>query len=296
VVVGPITSAPKSTVAEKKMQVGIGPDRTDYTLHFRDAQLFGLHGQKAGWDDLTNGMWIRAEGRTRDDERRIDVTRLYVVAKDAAEHKRSAFYRTGLDHGYVSGVAGTRQVFPTAAPSLSSPFTLIGKVTSDTGPLESTRKLQLQSRNFEWTLHVPKDAAVLDLANKPISVHEIKKGQWVRAHGWRTDDLRMRVERLENIGADDAFRTSTFFRATDPLGYYEIVDSPDSFIASKIAGTVVSVDKTFGSVVIRDAEGKEHMVYTDNATLMGTGGRVYFDTVKVGDSLTVEGRTYRFVR
>lgn len=296
VVVGPITSAPKDAVGEQKMQIGIGPERVDYTLHFRDAALYGLNGQKIESKAFTNGQWVRAEGKVRDDARRIDVNRIQVIAPDEKGHRRTAFYRTGLDHGYISSVAGTRQTFPAEPVSLAAPFTIIGKISDDTGPFSTTRKVQMKSQGFEWTLHIPKDATVLDAAGKELSVHEVAEGQWVRAHGWRNGDLRMRVERLENIGPDAAFRTSTFYRTTDPLGYVEAVEGPDYFTQMRVSGVVTDRNADFGSITVRDGAGREHVIYTDAATITGNGQRIYFDNVKVGDTITIEGRTFKFVR
>jgi hypothetical protein len=296
VVVGRITSPPKGELNEKKMQVAIGPDKSDYTLHFRKAEVLGLRGQKLDEDGLDDGMWVRAEGAMMGDPRRVEVRRIQVIAPDDKEHKRSAFYRSGYDFGYISSVAGIREVFPNPAGkvSMGAPFVIVGRVSDDTGPFESTRRLQVKASGNTWTLHVPKDAPVLDLAGKPISVHEVNGGQWVRAYGWRSDDLRMRVERLENIGKDEAFRAAAFYRNDAPLGYLDPLEGPDRFTAVKLSGTVVRTDPAFGSVTIRDEAGKEHVVYRDGATFLSEGEAIGFDGLKTGTSVTVEGRTIRF--
>jgi len=297
VVVGRITSPPKGAINEKKMQVAIGPDKSDYTLHFRKADITGLRGQNLDEDGLDDGMWVRAEGRVMNDPRRIEVTRVQVIAPDDKQLRRSAFYRQGYDLGYVSSVAGIRQVFPQSATnqiSLGAPFVLVGRVADDTGPFEGTRKLQVKSAGNTWTLHVPKDAPVMDVAGKKISVHEIQDKQWVRAYGWRSDDLRMRVERLENIGKDEAFRTASFFRADYPLGFVEPLEGNDRFSALKMSGTVVSTDPVWGSVTIRDENNQEHVLYGDAFHFTSEGTGVTFDRLKQGDKISVEGRTIRF--
>jgi len=297
VVVGRITSSPAGVIGEQKMQVAIGPEKTDYTLHFRKAELTGLRGQKIDEDGLDDGMWVRAEGRVMDNPRRIEVTRVQVIAPDDKEHRRSVFFRPGYDFGYVSSVAGIRQVFPAAAASnvpMGAPFVLVGKVSSDTGPFESTRKIQVKSSGNTWTLHVPKEAAVVDTAGKQISVHEINDQQWVRVYGWRTDDLRMRVERLENIGKDEAFRSASFYRAEFPLGYADPLEGGDRFSPVKLNGTIVRTDPAFGSVIIRDDTGKEHVVYSDAAVFKSGEESLTFDRLKAGDTIVVEGRTIRF--
>jgi hypothetical protein len=63
-------------------------------------------------------------------------------------------------------------------------------VTDDTGALESTRRIQVQAAGNEWTLHVP-------------------------------DDLRLHVNRIENLGRREAYRKSRFFRTAEPRGYVE---------------------------------------------------------------------------
>lgn len=297
VVVGRITSPPKGELNEKKMQVAIGPDKTDYTLHFRKAEIFGLRGQKLDEDGLDDGQWVRAEGRMMSDPRRIEVTRVQVIAPDDKQLKRSAFYRSGYDLGYVSSVAGIRQVFPQAPInqiSMGAPFVLVGRVNDDTGPFESTRRLQVSAAGNTWTLSVPKDTPVMDVSGKKISVHEIHNKQWVRAYGWRSDDLRMRVERLENIGKDEAFRAASFYRQDAPLGYVDPLEGNDRFTALTLKGTVVSTDPVWGSVTIRDENNKEHVLYGDAFRFSSGGTGVNFDQLKQGDTISVEGRTIRF--
>jgi hypothetical protein len=298
VVVGRITSPPKGALEEQKMQVAIGPSKTDYTLHFRGADLTGLHGQKIDEDGLDDGQWVRAEGKVMDDPRRVKVSRLQVIAPDDPALKRSAFYRSGFDQGYVTSVAGSRQVFfPTPEQGIVStamPFVLVGRVSDDTGNFERSRKIQVKSAGNEWTLHVPKDASVLDLKGEKISVHEVHDGQWVRAYGWRTDDLRMRAERMENIGKDEAFRASNLYRSEFPLGYVDPFTDEKGFNAYSLSGTVVAVHRADGTALVRDAQGREHLVYTDLGRFSVDGRQVTYDRLRVGDRVTVEGRTFRF--
>lgn len=297
VVVGRISSPPKGELNEKKMQVAIGPEKTDYTLHFRKATVLGLRGQKLDEDGLDDGMWIRAEGKMMSDPRRVEVTRIQVIAPDDKEHPRSAFYRSGYDFGYITAVAGAREIFPAPAAggaSMGAPFVIVGKVSDDTGPFESTRRLQVSASGNTWTLHVPKDAPVVDVAGKPISVHEVHNRQWVRAYGWRTDDLRMRVERLENVGKDEAYRTAAFYRQDYPLGYVERLEGNDRFRSMKVSGTVVSTDPAFGSVTIRDDAGALHTFYGDAFTFTADGQVVGIGALKPGATVNVEGRVIQF--
>jgi hypothetical protein len=242
-------------------------------------------------------MWVRAEGKVMKDPRRIEVYRVQVIAPDAPGHKRSVFYRSGYDQGYISRIAGSREeTFPAGVmPPMSAPFVVVGRISDDTGPFSRTRRLQLKSQGFEWTLHVPKEAAVLDLGGKPISVHEVHQGQWVRAYGWRNGDLRMRVERLENIGADEAFRSSKLYRTDEPLGYVDVPEGTDVFVTTTITGPVVSLDRDLGTVTVRGPDG-ERTFFTDNANISVDGRRMSLSGIRRGDTITIETRSYRFER
>jgi len=103
VVVGAISSAPKKAkiVNEGKMQVAVGPDKTDYTLHISDAKIYDSAGRELAKSDLTDEMWVRAEGTMMDDPRRIKVTRLEVVGKNAGDFRNSPSFRTTDEFGYI---------------------------------------------------------------------------------------------------------------------------------------------------------------------------------------------------
>jgi len=294
VVVGVVTSEPKSATGEKKMQVGVGTEKHDYTLHLRGASLSGLGGQKVDEDYFDEGMWVRAEGKVMDDPRRVSVTRLQVIGKDHPGFERSAYFYSGLTHGYAMAVAGERETLPPAGAVSAMPFVLVGKVSDDTGTFNRTRTMQVGSAGNTWTIRVPKSAMIRDTAGKEISVHEIHRGQWVRAYGWRTGDLRMRVERLENIGKQEAFVSSSFYRAEFPLGYVDGITGEEAFTPFRHVGTVTSIDPTFGMVTVREADGTERVIYTDAATITRDGETILIERIKVGDTVTIEGRTIRF--
>lgn len=114
VIVGRISSQPRNaTVAhERKMQVSVGPNRTDYTLHLNDARITGPRGGEGQVSDLRDRWWVRAEGRVMDDPKRIDVSRIQVLSKTRDNLKGTAYYRPGMAHGYVTAVAGSRQSMP----------------------------------------------------------------------------------------------------------------------------------------------------------------------------------------
>jgi len=291
VIVGEITSQPQGIIAEEKMQVAIGPGKVDYTLHMSDAKMLAQHGQSIGADDLVDKMWVRAEGTVMDDPRRIKVTRLQVIGKDLPGLKQSAFYRPGLDQGYVTAVAGSRQTFPAPGGSfVPGAIVIVGKVSDDTGALETTRKLQVDAAGNTWTLQVPKDAPVVSATGEKISVHEIAKDQWVRAHGWQTDDLRLRVARLENVGKEEAFRTSTHFRAGEPLGYVERAPGTGvRFMPLRLTGVITAVDPQAGSLTLRDDAGKERVIYWETVTITVDGKPVETQSLRKDQRVTVEG-------
>jgi hypothetical protein len=114
VIVGRVSSQPRNAtfVHEHKMQVSVGPNRTDYTLHLKGAKIFGPNGAEAQVSDLRDRWWVRAEGRVMDDPKRIEVSKLQVFSKTGDSLKGTAYYKSGLPHGYVTAVAGSRQTFP----------------------------------------------------------------------------------------------------------------------------------------------------------------------------------------
>lgn len=295
VLVGEITRKPRDAgvIVENKMRVGVGPDRTDYTLHLSDAEMVGAQGQTLHKSDLRSRMWVRAEGMVMNDPRRIKVSRLQVIGRDRPDLQKSAFYRPGLEQGYVMAVAGSREIFPERATSRFSatPVTLVGRITDDTGPFNATRKISVRSAGNEWNLRVVDGASVLDDTGKQISVHDLKNGQWVRATGWQTDDLRLRAFRVEALRPSEMFERSTFYRRDDPNGYYERVTVTDQapFRRSRMTGTVTAVNREFGYVTLRNDQGRTHRVYTDLADLQRDGRSVDADAIREGDQVTVSG-------
>jgi hypothetical protein len=290
VVVGEITSQPK--LGESKMQVGIGPARTDYTLHMADAPLFGLAGERVEENDLTDRMWVRAEGTIMDDPRRIRVDRLQVIAPDRPTYVSTVFFRPGWDYGYVSSGAGSRQTLSVVETRLvpQSQMVLVARVTDDTGTFQDTRRLRVKAGDSHWTLHVPREALAVTARSEKISVHEIHQGQWVRAIGWETEPGRLRVHRMENIGPEEAYRSSAIFRLDAPLGY---IERPAHSLTTMFTGTVVAVNRDAGYVTARDATGAERRIYLDMPIIDSAGRPLEVTQVKTGDLLTVTGRVRR---
>jgi len=299
VVVGMVSSQPRDVAGatEKKMQVAIGSDRTDYTLHMDDAFIVNDAGQKVSIDDIKDKTWIRAEGTVMNDARRVKVSRLHVIGNQAA-FERSAFFRPSFGSGYLSAVAGSREIFPAVTTRFTAmPVTVVGRVSDDTGALETTRRIQIMTAGNEWTVNVPKNATVMDAKGEKISVHEIKEDQWVRVMGWQTDDLRLRALRVENIGPEAMYSTSTFFRKDYPLGYVTRGEAGRGEFASfGFSGQVTEINREAGYFVLRDETDREYRVYTDDPELRLGTDPFSFDRLKVGQDVTISGRSIEFIR
>jgi hypothetical protein len=297
VVVGEVTSQPKDIIDEDKMQVALGPAKTDVTLHLSDAKMFSLYGAPVKEDHLANKMWVRAEGTVMDDPRRIKVTRLQVIGTDMPGLQRSAFYRPGFDQGYMVAVAGARQIFPEtqSAAFTPAPLVIVGTVSSDTGPLEATRKIQVDAAGNTWTVHVPKETPVIDAKGEKLSVHEVAKSQWIRVHGWQTDDLRVRAARIQNIGPEQAYRTSTFYRAGEPIGYVERMPGTGArFNPVQVTGVVTVIDTPNGLVRVRDESGQERTFYLETVTVFVDGRLVQPAGLRQGQRVTIHGSDIAF--
>ena len=118
VIVGQVSSPPRGSLNEQKMQVAIGPRRVDYTLHLSRSDVRkGRRGRKVDEDRFDHGDWVRAEGRIMSDPRRIMVSRLRVVTRGTASLAGSPYSRPGFNRGYLmwpageARVAGSRQVY-----------------------------------------------------------------------------------------------------------------------------------------------------------------------------------------
>src|SRR5207249_3268728 len=81
-------------------------------LHLRGAQMYDASGGKLAKSDFKRGWWVRAEGSVMNDPRRIKVAKLQMIGPNTQSFRESAFFRPGLEDGYVEAVAGVRQEFP----------------------------------------------------------------------------------------------------------------------------------------------------------------------------------------
>lgn len=123
VIIGQVSSPPKGELDEQKMQVALGPQKVDYTLHIsRASVLKGPNGEEIDEDAFDDGQWVRAEGRIMDDPRRIMVSRARLITtRKLPTLQGTAYNRRGFSHGYLtwpygeaSRVAGYRKVYRSA--------------------------------------------------------------------------------------------------------------------------------------------------------------------------------------
>jgi hypothetical protein len=232
-----------------------------------------------------------------DNSRRIRIERLQVIGRDLPGLQQGASYRPGFDHGYLFAVAGSRETYPETSGPLfaAAPLTIVGQVSEDTGTFETTRRLRLRAAGNPWTLNVTKDARVENARGEKISVHEITRGQWIRATGWQTDDLRMRIVRVENIGPDEAYRESPVFRAALPLGYVERIRGvADDGKPVTISGTITYIDSEGGYLTVRDADGKDHAIYAELADIRQNERSVPLAVLRSGQVVTVRVKHIQF--
>jgi hypothetical protein len=298
VIVGVVSSQPRDigVATEQKMQVAVGRERIDYTLHLKDARLYGYHGQPIKADHFRDRMWVRAEGRLMDDPRRIRVAELEVVGMDLPDLRRTAYYRRGDEHGYITAVAGSRETYPAASlRDAPAPVVIVGKISDDTGPLEHTRKLRIRSAGEEWTLDVPRDTSVYDDRGELISVHEISEGQWVRATGWQTGNRRLQVSRMENLGRDELFRRSRFYRENARRGYLErTAGAREELRPVTVRGTITAIYPERGFFMVRDETGREVRIDSYTAEIMFRGRETQLRDLRVGDTVAVDGHVFEF--
>jgi hypothetical protein len=111
VIVGRISSQPRNAgfAHEKKMQVSVGQDATDYTLHLKGARIIGPNGHEARVSDLQDKWWVRAEGSVMSDPRRIQAYTVRVFSKTLDNLKGTRYNRPGMAHGYVIAMPEARR-------------------------------------------------------------------------------------------------------------------------------------------------------------------------------------------
>jgi hypothetical protein len=238
-VVGQIsTPTPSFGVGQKpKIRVDIGPDRLTYTLHLRGAQMYDASGAKLAKSDFKRGWWVRAEGSVLNDPRRIKVAKLQVIGPNTQSFRESAFFRPGLESGYVEAVAGMRQVFPPETPAEEpapttgllpegTPVVLVGEITGapPAPALARAHKMQVAigPDRMKYTLHYG-NAPLFGPRGVKYTTDELKNKMWVRAEGTvMNDPRRIKVTRLDVLGRDwSAYHDSPDFHEGMEQGYIQ---------------------------------------------------------------------------
>jgi len=226
--VGEIKSQPRNAgiVHEHKMQVAVGPSRVDHTLHMDDARIFNDNGKEMAVSDLRDRMWVEAEGTVMSDPRRIKVTRL-VVFPSRERFERSAYFRPGLESGYVETVAGSREVFTSTKPfETGERVVLVGRVISQpkNAGIVHEHKMQVavgpRGEKESYTLHL-KDAQMFGVNGQEMHASDFRDRMWVRAEGRVMEDARrVQVDRLQVIASDrPGYTQSRYFHSDEPAGY-----------------------------------------------------------------------------
>jgi len=274
------------------LQIPIGPERTMYTLEAGpQLETYAPTGGRLNDARLQRGWWIRATGTVGDNPNSFRISNLQVLGPET-DATQSAFYRRGFPQGYVMSVAGTREVYPRVSGMATvEPTILVGRVIDDSQ--RGMRRLRIKAGPNEWTLNVADNAAFLSGKGEAGgSLDQITSGQWIRAEGWQTDDLGLRVVQIRAIGAgDDAYRSSQYFRPEYMGGYVTRVTA-DRLTTQpfRVSGTVTQINRPMGYFVVRGEDGKEHTVYSEGTRFRQGNRQAGFDALKEGDKVTVTGR------
>ena len=76
----------------------------------------------------------------------------------------------------------------------------------------------MQAGTLEVTLFLPKNARI-EHKGKSISVHDIKKGTYVWAHGVRSGNTKVKVDHLQVVGDRYDFMNSKLAQVNGEHGY-----------------------------------------------------------------------------
>lgn len=226
-VVGEISSQPRNATfaREGKMQVAVGAEKVDHTLHLENAKLYGSKGQEIAISDLRDQWWVRANGTLMEDPRRIHVTRLEVIAHDWDGYRKSAAWKPGWERGYVQTKAGEKQIYPTTRVFPRGTYVvLIGRISSQPRDVAFAHEEKMQVAvgrdRTDFTLHLD-GADLRGLQGEEIGVSDLRDKMWVRAEGTvMGDSRRIQVTRLELMGAEHPlaglFYAPGSIRSTNP--------------------------------------------------------------------------------
>jgi primosomal replication protein N len=298
-IVGFISSQPRDAgvTVERKMQVAVGPQRTDYTLHLNDAQMFDVDGSEVALSAMRDRWWVRAVGTVMSDSRRIDVNRLQVLSHEGRNSLAGTPHvRNGFANGYVmpTGQAFVRGITP-ANLTEGTPVEVVGVVSSqprDAGvAVEKKMQVAIGPDRTDYTLHL-NDARMYDVNGQEIAASDFRDRWWVRAVGTAMDDSRrIRVDRLQVLAKEDeSFRTSQYYRQQFQHGYVlqrGFADTTTTRVAGErvelgtmtYTGTVAAIDRANGWLTIREANGNERRI--------DIGRNAELPNINVGDRVNI---------
>jgi len=86
------------------------------------------------------------------------------------------------------------------------------------GTTSNDRDIRVQAGVLEITLFVPKNARI-EHKGKSISVHDVKKGTYVWAHGVRSGNTKVKVDHLQVVGDRHDFMNSKLAQVNGEQGY-----------------------------------------------------------------------------
>jgi hypothetical protein len=110
-----------------------------------------------------------------------------------------------------------------------TPARIAGQVIGDTSRL-SSRKLRLSVNAQTWTVSAPSAVFSVSESGKPLSVHRLRKGDWVVAEGMQTGDVSIRALAIRKLGDhQNQYRQSEFFRAEQSAGYVVAITAGTDF-------------------------------------------------------------------
>jgi hypothetical protein len=215
VLVGEITSEPRRILFrhEGKMQVAVGPEKTDHTLHLAGAEPYDELQQEIAPRDLRDKWWVRASGTLMRDPRRIRVERLEVLGRTWQSYRESAHWQPGLERGYVLAVAGVRyslpdvRVQPTTRPYRPGDrVVVVAPISSQprNAGVVAEKKMQVAigRQRTDYTLHL-EGARMMGLDGAALSPRDLRDRMWVRAEGRVMQDARrIEVDSLQVMAPD----------------------------------------------------------------------------------------------
>jgi len=232
VIVGEVSSQPRDVTfaTEKKMQVAVGQQRVDHTLHLKDARLVGMNGEKISIDDFQDKMWVRAEGHLMNDARRIHVTSLRLIGKNRGEYRRSMYFRNGWDFGFLAVEHGENAALYDSARLYpeGTQVKVLGEISSQPRSAIFAREKKLQVAigpdKVDYTIHLS-DAQMMDRSGATVELSDLRDKMWLFVEGTVMEDgQRIKATKATLVGRNRReYRESSFWNEATRDGYIQAV-------------------------------------------------------------------------